>query len=157
MKTALTALVFGLSTLGTATISETYKESFECQFGRGIANRPTPSHLVFSVDEYGRSALLHEVEIPEIDTGTGAGRIKRNSSKLLSITWIGDNYTYTASGRSYATNEARYDAIDLRDLQFSIQLNRKTMKAIAKSSASISYASRDGFARGSCRPIALPE
>ncbi|MTI03679.1 hypothetical protein [Roseibium sp. RKSG952] len=157
MKTAIAALFLGLSTVGTSVAAETYKETFECEFGRGLANRPTPSRVVFSVDEYGRSALLHNVEIPKLDTDTGSGRIKRDTHKLLAIAWVGDNYLYSASGRPYATNESRYDAIDLRDLEFTINLNRNTMKATVKSATSIAYNRRDGFAKGSCIAIAAPK
>ncbi|WP_298936666.1 hypothetical protein, partial [uncultured Ruegeria sp.] len=96
----------------TAGIAETFKESFECHFGRGLVNRPTPSHLVFSVDEFGRSALIHEVDIPDINTHSGPGRVKRDSIRRLSIGWVGENYVYSASGRSIASNESVIDAID---------------------------------------------
>lgn len=143
-----------LSAAPLAAAAETYKETFECQFGRGLVNRPTPERLVFSVDEFGRSALLHEVKVPEIDTNVGSGRIKRDTPRLLSIAWVGNDYRYSASGRTYASNESRYDAIDLRDLEFSVLLDRRTMKAIAKSATFGSYLPRNGFAEGSCKLIA---
>lgn len=146
-----------LSATSEVAVSETYKESFECEFGRGLVNRPTPERVVFSVDEFGRSALLHKVEIPKVETSVGSGRIKRDTPKLLSIAWVGQSYTYSATGRTYASNESRYDAIDLRELEFSLMLNRKTMKATAKSATSGAYASRDGFAKGNCKLVAAPK
>ncbi|WP_424833263.1 hypothetical protein [Ruegeria sp.] len=153
MKCSFLAIVCSFGMIPVAAASETYKESFECTFGRGIVNKPTPTRLVFSVDEFGRSVLLHEVEIPDIDTNPGSGRIKRDSSKQLSIEWIGQDYVYSDTGHSYASNESRIDAIDLLNHEFSVLLNRKTMKAIAKSASSSSYLPRDGFAKGRCIQI----
>ncbi|WP_170572438.1 hypothetical protein [Ruegeria atlantica] len=159
MKFSKTLAIFlsVLSAVPVTTAAETYKESFECEFGRGLVNRPTPERLVFSIDEFGRSALLHEVEIPKIDTYPGSGKVGRDTPKLLSISWVGSNYVYSASGRTYASNENRYDAIDLLDLEFSITLNRKSMTAIAKSRTYGTYLPRDGFARGRCKLISAPK
>ncbi|WP_143534804.1 hypothetical protein [Ruegeria meonggei] len=156
IKKVLAAGLAALIITPQIAVSETYKESFECKFGPGLVNRPTPTRVVFSVDEFGRSALLHRVDIPKIDTGVGPARIKRDTPKVLSIAWVGQNYVYSASGRTYATNESRYDAIDLLDLEFSVMLNRSTLKATAKSATSIAYAPRDGFAKGACKPITTP-
>ena len=156
MKLSIVALAFGLVVTPAVAVSETYKESFECTFGRGLVNRPTPVRMVFSVDEFGRSALLHDVDIPKIDTRSGSGRIKRDTPRILSIAWSGEKYTFSDSGRSYATNEARYDAVDMLDVEFSVTLDRRTMKAIVKSKTSVAYASRDGFANGGCAEISAP-
>ncbi len=137
--------------------SQPYKESFECTFKRGLANRPTPSRIVFSVDKYGRSAVLHEIDISEIDTNPGSGRIKRDTPRVLSIEWVGNNYTFTETGFTYATNEARIDAIDLIDHQFSVRLDRKSMKATATSKSLSAYMPRDGYAKGNCISVASPK
>ncbi|WP_170414517.1 hypothetical protein [Ruegeria atlantica] len=156
MKSKLLLLAFGLAIMPAVAVSESYKETFECTFGRGIANKPTPTHLVFSIDEFGRSVLLHDVVIPNVTSGKGSGRIKSDTPQKLSIAWVGSNYVFTDSGRSYASNESRIDALDLRDQEFSVFLNRNTMKAMAKSSSNSAYLPRDGFARGRCESIAAP-
>jgi hypothetical protein len=154
---ALALVWAALSAFPVVAVAENYKESFECEFEPGIANRPTPERLVFSLDEFGRSALLHDVEIPKITTEPGSGRVGRDTPKVLFIAWVGSNYVYTESGRTYATNESRYDAIDLIDLEFSVMLNRNTMKAIAKSRTFGTYLPRDGFANGRCKAISAPK
>ncbi|WP_299659749.1 hypothetical protein [uncultured Ruegeria sp.] len=146
-----------LAIVPVAASSETYKESFECYFERGLVNRPTPARVVFSIDEFGRSALLHDVNVPKIDTLSESGQIRRDTPRVLSISWSGDKYVFSDSGRSYATNEARYDAVDMLDVVFSITMDRKTMKAIVKSKTSVAYASRDGFASGRCVAISAPK
>ncbi|WP_216825780.1 hypothetical protein [Ruegeria sp. EL01] len=157
LKTKIITLALSLLVTPTAGIAETFKESFECHFGRGLANRPTPSHLVFSVDEFGRSALIHEVDIPDINTHSGPGRVKRDSIRRLSIGWVGENYVYSASGRSIASNESVIDAIDLKTQEFSVFLDRKTMKATARSSSPSAYLPRDGYATGKCVAVATPK
>ena len=157
MKTKLFALTLGLSLAPFMANAEIYKESFECHFGRGIVNKPTPRRLVFSVDEFGRFAFVHAIEIRGVDTKPGPGRVKRDSPKQLSIAWVGQEYVYSDTGRSYASNESRIDALDLRDQEFSVLLDRKSMKATARSSSNSAYLPRDGFARGKCAPIAQPK
>ncbi|WP_171099865.1 MULTISPECIES: hypothetical protein [unclassified Ruegeria] len=94
--------------------------------------------------------------MPKITTRPGTGRVKRDTLRVLSITWSGETYVFADSGRSYASNESRYDAVDLLDVDFSLTLDRRNMKAIAKSKTSVAYASRDGFADGSCTKITNP-
>ncbi|MEX0306782.1 MAG: hypothetical protein AB3N12_05275 [Ruegeria sp.] len=149
--------IFTLSIVPAAVLSASYKETYECKFEDGLAMRPTPERVVFSVADIGRGVQLHEVEIPKITTSSGFGDVKQDNPKLLAIKWFGENYTFTASGRTYASNVSRYDAIDMLYHEFSIKLNRKTMKAIAQSKSHISYASRDGFAHGKCVAIASPK
>ncbi len=153
----MTAVCAALIVSPAVVLAETNKETLECTFGKGLANRPTPEKVVFPVDEFGRSALLHEAEIPGIVTDTGSGRIRLDSPIKLSIASVGQTYLYAATGRTYAGNESRIDAIDLRDQEFSIALDCRTMKAITKSSTVSAYAARDGFAKGRCKAFGTPK
>lgn len=156
MKKILFALALGLSSLPAMSSAQTFKETYECKFGRGLANKPTPEFLVFSVDEYGRSAFVHEIRMPDIDARPGPARVKRDSIRNLSIAWVGQDYVYTSTGRSYASNESRIDAIDLLTQEFTVFLDRRTMKATAQSSSQTAYLPRDGFARGKCTQVPTP-
>lgn len=156
MRIATFALAAGLSVFPVISASQTFEETFECRFGRGIVNKPTPEFLVFSIDEYGRSAFIHDVTMPNIETQPGPAAIKRDSIRVLSISWVGPNYVFSDSGRSYAQNESRIDALDLLDQEFSVFLDRRTMKATARSSSYSAYLPRDGFARGTCQRVSTP-
>lgn len=156
MKSIAFMLALGFAFLPTESVSQSIKETFRCEFGRGLANKPTPELLIFSTDEFGRSAFIHEVRMPGIDTQPGPARVNSDSIRKVSISWVGQNYVYSDSGRSYASNESRIDAIDLRNQEFSISLDRRTMKATARSSTYSAYMPRDGFARGKCAQISTP-
>lgn len=148
----LRLLVCGLiavSTIPDVTIAETYSETFECDFGKGMANRPTPTHVVFSVDGRRQSALLHEVEMRGIDTPKRSALINRNSFRILSISWPGDTYTFSRTGRRTRGGDPRRMVLDLGRQEFSIFLDRQTMKAIASSKSNV-QASHDGNANGTC-------
>lgn len=156
MKPLAFAITLGLSCIPALSKAQTFKESFECNFSRGINNKPTPEFLVFSVDQYGRSAFVHQTRMPNIDTQSGPARVRRDSIRTLSIAWVGRNYVYSDSGRTYASNEARVDAIDLLDQEFSVFLDRRTSKATTRSSSYSAYLSRDGYAVGNCMKIPTP-
>ncbi len=156
MKLQALALAVGLGIVPAVSVSQTFKETYECNFSRGIANKPTPEFLIFSVDEYGRSAFIHEARMPNIDTQPGPARVKRDSIRNLSIAWVGQDYVYSDSGRSYASNESRIDAIDLLNQEFAVFVDRRTLKATARSSSYSAYLPRDGFARGECAKIPTP-
>ncbi|MES0860816.1 hypothetical protein ABLN87_00495 [Ruegeria sp. SCPT10] len=149
-------LALGLLSIPAISVSQTFTETYECKFGPGLVNKPTPESLAFSVDEYGRSAYIHEIEIPDIDTRPGPARVKRDSIRNLSIAWVGQDYVYSATGRSYASNESRIDAIDLLTQEFTVFLDRRTLKATARSTSHSAYLPRDGFARGKCKQIPTP-
>lgn len=156
MKKIAIALTLGLLSIPAVSASETFKETYECKFGRGLVNKPTPEFLVFSVDDYGRSAYIHEIEMPDIHTQPGPARVKRDSIRNLSVSWVGRDYVYSATGRSYASNESRIDAIDLLNHEFTVILDRRTLKATTRSTSHSAYLPRDGFARGKCKQIPTP-
>ncbi|WP_170331061.1 hypothetical protein [Ruegeria arenilitoris] len=157
MKIFRTAILAALATavfVGLAN-SEEYKETFECSFEKGMGKRPTPTRLVFSVDLYGRSALLHEVEIPRIDTTPGVADVKRDSYKVLSISWPAKRYVFSEDGRKINSHSVSIESIDLNTQEFSIFLDRRTMKAIARTqSSNIRY--KYGEAEGQCILRAFP-
>jgi hypothetical protein len=157
MTRILLACLIALYAQTSPLVAETYTETFECTFGKGVRNRPTPTRVLFSIDEFGRSALLHNVEIPKIDTVKGSGQITRNSIRRLSIAWSGREYIFSASGRSVASNETRPRAVDLRDVEFTIFLDRRTMKASVRSNALRLNVSRDGHAKGKCLLVTAPK
>ncbi len=153
----LAVCLAALSIAPQAAISEVYEESFECVFSRGVANRPSPSRILFSVDEYGRSALLHEVEIPGVDTVKGSGWISRDSIRRLSINWVGQAYRYSETGRSTAKRESRGFVTDLRQTEFSLFLDRRTMRAIARATTRGGDKSWHSSANGSCSETTAPK
>lgn len=148
--------LIAISTIPNATRAETYSESFECIFEKGLANRPTPVRVVFSVDQYGQSAVLHEVEMQGIDTPKTAARINRNSFRLISINWSGDAYTFSQTGRRTRAGDPRRMVLDLGRHEFSVFVNRETMRAIASSKSNV-QASHDGNAKGTCVAIQVPK
>ncbi|WP_420586714.1 hypothetical protein [Ruegeria sp.] len=153
-KTLAVCLAF-LSVAPLSAGAQTYKESFECEFGRGLANRPTPERVVFSLGTRGRTAELHEVNIPEIVTPTSTARVRKNSFLVLSIVWSGETYTYANSRKNVTTNEGHAYAVDLRRQEFSLFLDRRTMKAIARSRSS-DIRPREGNATGGCVVVDSP-
>lgn len=146
--------LIAISTIPNVAIAENYSETFECIFGKGLANRPTPTRVVFSVDVYGRLALLHEVEMRGIDTPKRSASINRNSFRVLSISWPGDAYTFSRTGRRTRSGDPRRMVLDLGRQKFSIFLNRETMKAIASSKSDV-QSSHDGNANGTCVEISF--
>ncbi|WP_424833262.1 hypothetical protein [Ruegeria sp.] len=153
LPNGLAAFIAAVFLGSTAAYSETYKESFECTFGRGVANRPTPVRLVFSVDEFGRSASLHEVDIPKVDTTRGHGIISSDSIRRLSFSWFGRDYTYSATGLSAPQNGASARTVDLQTVEYSFFLNRRTMKAAVRSEDLGESIPLYGNAQGTCQPI----
>ncbi|WP_170782669.1 hypothetical protein [Ruegeria lacuscaerulensis] len=150
------ALIGALTIIPVASLSQTFKETFECDFGPGIVGSPTPQHLVFSVDEYGRSAYLHEVQLPNVETLPGHARIKRDGVRNLSIAWSGKDYVYSDTGRTLSSSASRSDVVDLKDQEFAVFLDRKNMKATARSESYLAVFSRSGFAEGNCRAVTTP-
>lgn len=144
--------LIAFSTIPNVAIAETYSETFECVFGEGLANRPTLTSVVFSVDARRQLALLHEVEMQGIDTPKRSAAINRNSFRVLSISWPGDAYTFSRTGRRTRGGDPRRMVLDLRRQEFSIFLNRETMRAMASSKSNV-QASHDGNANGTCVEI----
>ncbi|WP_171099867.1 hypothetical protein [Ruegeria sp. HKCCD7255] len=136
------------------TVAESYSESFECTFDRGLANLPTPTRVVFSVDESRRSALLHQVDIPGIVTSRLAASIDRDSFRLISISWPGDTYLFAATNRPTHAGDNRSRIRDLRLTEFSLFLDRGNKQAIVRSKVA-DGASLIGNAKGKCVPVDL--
>ncbi len=157
MNRILLACLIALYAQTSPLVAETYTETFECTFGKGVRNRPTPTRVLFSIDEFGRSALLRKVEIPKIDTVKGSGRITRDSIRRLSIAWRAQEYTYFTSGRTKASSEGVLQAFDLQGAEFSIFLDRHTGKARVRSSDVRLSSPRDGHAKGKCLLVTAPK
>ncbi|WP_170788867.1 hypothetical protein [Ruegeria lacuscaerulensis] len=150
-KLLVYGFIAGLS-LPNFAASETYAESFECVFGKGLVNRPTPTRVVFSVDESQRSIVLHEVEMQGINTPKTWASINRTSYRLLSFSWFGELYTFSENGRRTRVGDPRTKVLDIGRQEFSIFLNRQTMRAIASSRSNV-QTSHDGNANGTCVEI----
>ena len=157
MKYVWTLVGFSLAvSIPQVATSQAYRESYECVFRKGVANRPTPTRVVFSVDGYGQSALLHTVEMPGIDTPKRSASIGRNSSRVLSFSWPGDTYTFSNTGRRLRAGDPRRKILDLGRQEFSLYLNRETMQARTRSKSS-GQTTQDGNAKGNCKPIKLTQ
>ncbi|WP_170414520.1 hypothetical protein [Ruegeria atlantica] len=152
---ALSGIMFAMAITPGRASGEVYSESFECVFEEGLANRPTPTRVVFSLDKYGRSALLHEVELQGIDAPIRSASIERNSYRLLSISWPGDSYTFKATGRRTRPGDSRRIVSDLGRHNFSVFLDRQTMRATTRSKSD-GHVTLDGNAVGHCTPMELP-
>ena len=150
MSKTLAICLKALSAAPGVANAETYSETLECVFERGLANRPTPSRILLSLDEFGRSALLYEVEISEIETSTGSASVLRISYRVLSIAWPEKEYSYRRNDKTARTYVGAPEGADLHKLEFRVFLDRTTMKAIARS-RSTGQRMRPGEAARRCK------
>ncbi len=99
---------------------------YECSFNPAASDKAAPRLVVVDVDKYGFDAKIIRIEIDDVETIPSRAQVKSFSKKHITIGWKGDRYKFLPSARRAP---ASYLRVDWYKRQFSLRIERRTMKA----------------------------